>query len=109
MPSTSKGKGKLFDRIRHPSSFSSAPILRSPDLPPQSVPDPGTDVARGSRTEMSDATFTLWYYIGGERSFSFVDVSPNELIAHLREKIYDKNTNALQRVDASNLTLWKVR
>ena len=104
MPSR-RGKRKPFAPPPASSSTASTRVPRS-HLPPESIPD--TDVDRGSRTEMSDATHRLWYYIGGQRSFSSVFVSPNELIDDLRNDIYNEVPKSFVG-RASDLILTKVR
>ena len=56
---------------------------------------------------MSD--IQLWCYIERDNSHFLIVVSPTLVIDDLRTKIKEKKSNLLQKVDASNLVLWKVR
>jgi hypothetical protein len=55
---------------------------------------------------MSD--MTLWCLLKGKDNPFPVATSPTTVIAELKDLIKRKKENALQRVDASDLELWKV-
>ena len=55
---------------------------------------------------MSD--MTLWCLVEGEEHPFLVATSPTTVIAELKKIIKIEKANTLQRVDASNVELWKV-
>jgi Crinkler effector protein N-terminal domain len=62
-----------------------------------------------SSTEMSDTTYSLWCSVEGDCTLFLVNVSPTIFVGELQKIIKKEKSNVLQRVDASNLALWKVR
>jgi len=62
---------------------------------------------------MADTAHELWCLIEGTTTptptpFS-IDISPGASIDKLKDMIKEKKKNLFQRVDASDLILWKVR
>ena len=55
-----------------------------------------------------DIDMTLWCLLKGTNAPFPVTTSSTTSIAMLKELIKGKKANALQRVDASDLKLWKV-
>ena len=55
-----------------------------------------------------DKDMTLWCLLEGEDAPFSVPASPTTYISDLKEIIKTENANTLQRVDASNVKLWKV-
>ncbi len=58
---------------------------------------------------MSDTPFMLWCYVQGDKAYFPVIASSAIPIGVLQEKIKEEKSNLLQGVDASSLTLRKVR
>ena len=58
---------------------------------------------------MSGTSFNLCCLIERDKEPFLVTASSNVLILELKRKIKAEKENALQRVDASDLVLWKVR
>ena len=58
---------------------------------------------------MCDTPYKLWCLVEGEESPFSVTAHSNISVSELKEVIKAKKENALQRVDASSLKLWKVR
>lgn len=53
---------------------------------------------------------TLQFLVIGDPNPSFVEISPEKTISHLKKLIQkDRENGALKGVDAADLTLWKVR
>jgi len=57
----------------------------------------------------SDTSYRLWCFVEGDNTVFPVIASSTLLIDDLKDKIKEKKSNLLQRVDASILTLWKVQ
>jgi hypothetical protein len=57
----------------------------------------------------NDASHALLCLIEGESAVFRVEPAGNKNIVVLKDLIKEKNSNLLQGVDASSLTLWKVR
>ena len=57
---------------------------------------------------MSDSKILWRYVVGDDTPFSII-ASSTIFIANLQEMIKKEKSNLLQKVDASNLVLWKVR
>jgi hypothetical protein len=57
---------------------------------------------------MSHTTFELWCFLEDDTIFP-VTISSGECIAALQNLIKVAKSNILKEVDASNLTIWKVR
>jgi hypothetical protein len=55
-----------------------------------------------------DKDMTLWCLVEGEDAPFSVLASPTTSIYNLKKIIKRENENTLQRVDASNVKLWKV-
>jgi hypothetical protein len=58
---------------------------------------------------MSDTSYRLWCFVEGDNTVFPVIASSTLFIGELKDKIKENKSNLLQRVDASSLTLWKVR
>jgi hypothetical protein len=58
---------------------------------------------------MSDTPYTLWCYVEGDKNLFGVIISSTTTIDILKISIKESKSNFLQGVDASNLTLTKVR
>jgi hypothetical protein len=59
---------------------------------------------------MSDATtYQLWCIVEGNNNPFSIIASSTTYVDDLREKVKVENSNLLREVDASDLTLWKVR
>ena len=56
-----------------------------------------------------DPNFRLWCLIDGEDTPFPITASPTLLIDDVKVIIKEEKTNFLRMVDASRLTLWKVR
>ena len=59
--------------------------------------------------DMAPKTASLWCNVEGDNTYFCVTVQSTETIDDLRESIKKKKSNLLQGVDASGLTLTKVR
>jgi hypothetical protein len=60
-------------------------------------------------TTMSD-DITLWCNVKGDSTLIFVEISPEQTVAHLKELIHRKRgNNVLSGLDAADLVLYKVR
>jgi hypothetical protein len=55
-----------------------------------------------------DKNMTLWCLVEGEDASFSVLAPPTTSISNLKKIIKREKENALQRVDASNVKLWKV-
>jgi hypothetical protein len=58
---------------------------------------------------MSDTTYKHWCYVVGDDTPFSIIASSTLFIHDLQELIKKRKSNLLQKVDASNLVLWKVR
>jgi hypothetical protein len=58
---------------------------------------------------MSNTKYSLWCNVEGDNAHFCVTAQSTETIDDLRESIKKKKSNLLQGVDASGLTLTKVR
>jgi hypothetical protein len=52
---------------------------------------------------------TLWYYIDGSSTIFKIETKETDDISVLKKLIKKENPNGLDRTDAGNLILWKVR
>ncbi len=58
---------------------------------------------------MSDDTYTLFCFVQGDNNAFPVTVPLKTFIGELKKEIKEEKSNFLGGVDASSLTLWKVR
>jgi len=53
---------------------------------------------------------SLWFNVKGNSALTFVEIPPEQTVAHLKELIHHKHKNSvLSGIDAAGLLLWKVR
>jgi hypothetical protein len=60
-------------------------------------------------SEMFDTPHMLWCYVEGDNAVFRVIISSTKTIDDLKRLIKEKRSNLLQGIDASSLTLMKVR